>query len=317
MGEFHEAVSTLLDAFARGISIIKAQSSRREKDRSSTRKAAETRLSKSLKKNRTDVKNTYSRDLNRFGPGFAAGDTESRSALSKILTRLTTGFLSIIERFSTGKSTPSDYQALLDLSDTTRSETINTFDRLSKRLSASSLVPAGTSKASTSRPRTRHHNGVERSAVKHSGHGRARSAPNLSTTPLGPATAAGWIRPRHTKKRTSSSSKSDSLPSSPNPKRPVRALPAPPLPQQAAKPTHHSQTPRRVPLQKQNRQSIMSFASDSTKLGEIPEHKWTTRPAVFESGDIGFPVTPYYPIKQWQEPVKQRSRFMRLFKRGD
>jgi hypothetical protein len=56
----------------------------------------------------------------------------------------------------------------------------------------------------------------------------------------------------------------------------------------------------------------MSFASDSTKIGEIPEHKWT-RPAMLEDGK--FSVTTYYPLEPYQEPEKQRSRFMRLFRR--
>ena len=77
MGEFHNAVSVLLEAFARGIAIIKTQRGRRKKEHhqvDSPHKIAETHLSKSLKRNRTDVKNAYGRDLARFGPSFAAGD---------------------------------------------------------------------------------------------------------------------------------------------------------------------------------------------------------------------------------------------------
>jgi len=59
----------------------------------------------------------------------------------------------------------------------------------------------------------------------------------------------------------------------------------------------------------------MSFASDSTKLGEIPEHKWTRPPVVFGAGDVKFPVTTYYPLEPYEEPVKPRSKFMRLFRR--
>jgi hypothetical protein len=77
MGELQNAVSALLDAFARGIAVIKTQRVRRKKEKvpiDSTHKAAETRLSKSLKKNRADVQDAYGKDLARFGPGFAAGD---------------------------------------------------------------------------------------------------------------------------------------------------------------------------------------------------------------------------------------------------
>jgi hypothetical protein len=55
----------------------------------------------------------------------------------------------------------------------------------------------------------------------------------------------------------------------------------------------------------------MSFGSDSTKIGEIPEHKWARQP----DGGI-FPVRTYYPLEPYQEPEKPRSRFMRLFKRS-
>lgn len=77
MGEFHDAVSVLLEAFARGVAIIKTQRGRRKKEQrpvDPSQKIAETHLSKSLKNNRTDVKNAYGRDLARLGPEFAAGD---------------------------------------------------------------------------------------------------------------------------------------------------------------------------------------------------------------------------------------------------
>jgi hypothetical protein len=77
MGDFQDAVSTLLEAFGRGIAIIKSQRGRRKREQlplESSKKIAETHLSKSLKKNRTDVKSAYGRDLARHGPGFAVGD---------------------------------------------------------------------------------------------------------------------------------------------------------------------------------------------------------------------------------------------------
>jgi hypothetical protein len=79
MSQFNDAVSTLLRAFSDGISIIKTQRGRRKKEKlpiDSSRRAAETHLSKSLKKNRTEVKNAYERDVARFGPGFQVGDGE-------------------------------------------------------------------------------------------------------------------------------------------------------------------------------------------------------------------------------------------------
>jgi hypothetical protein len=80
MGEFHEAVFALLQAFGRGVDIIKSQRGRREREQlpiEPTKKNAESHLSKSLKKNRIDVKEAYGRDLARHGPGFALGDGET------------------------------------------------------------------------------------------------------------------------------------------------------------------------------------------------------------------------------------------------
>jgi len=77
MGEFHDAVSTLLEAFSRGIAIIKTQRGRRKQENlplDSTHKKAETHLSKSLKKNKVTVKGAYGRELSQVGPGFAEGD---------------------------------------------------------------------------------------------------------------------------------------------------------------------------------------------------------------------------------------------------
>lgn len=55
----------------------------------------------------------------------------------------------------------------------------------------------------------------------------------------------------------------------------------------------------------------MSFESDSTKLGEIPEYKWSRPP-----GKREYEVQPFFPLGGVvQEPVK-KSRLRRLFGRG-
>jgi hypothetical protein len=58
----------------------------------------------------------------------------------------------------------------------------------------------------------------------------------------------------------------------------------------------------------------MSFASDSTKLGEIPEYKWSDQHRL--NGD--YPVTVFYPLNQSLIPEKKkpRSRLRRLFGKG-
>jgi hypothetical protein len=77
MGEFNAAVSTLLEAFSSGIAIIRSLRRRRKESKSeidSAVKAEELRLSKSLKKNRVDLRSEYKTKLERLGRRFADGD---------------------------------------------------------------------------------------------------------------------------------------------------------------------------------------------------------------------------------------------------
>lgn len=77
MGEFHNVVSMLLDAFAQGLLILGTKRKRKRAERLDTdpaQKTIETHLSKSLRRGRADVKEAYGRDLGRIGPQFATGD---------------------------------------------------------------------------------------------------------------------------------------------------------------------------------------------------------------------------------------------------
>jgi hypothetical protein len=77
MGEFYATVSTLLEAFGKGITIIRSLRRRRKESKAeidSAVKADESRLSKSLKKNRIDVRSAYKAKLERLGRQFADGD---------------------------------------------------------------------------------------------------------------------------------------------------------------------------------------------------------------------------------------------------
>ncbi|TAQ83619.1 hypothetical protein B7494_g8055 [Chlorociboria aeruginascens] len=293
MGEFHDTVSVLLDAFARGIDIIKARRAQRKRP-SRENEGGHPDVSKALKEHRTQVKKAYSRDQARFGPRFATGDTEARSSLSAILFRLNAGFVSIIESFARGGSS-TDYQALLNLSNSSRMEAIHTFDQLAERLSQPSSTTPQIRKrhAGRSQPKAK-----KRSTERH----RSRKTSELSFTPLGLATPEGWVRHPKQGRKLSSDSKSAVSPRRNAP--PTRAtLPV----------ANRAPIPEVKPL---HRKSIMSFASDSTKLGEIPERKWGRRPPVFEAeAAANFPISTFFPLAPYREPEKPRSRFMRLFKR--
>ena len=199
------------------------------------------------------------------------------------------------------------------------------------RLSRSSLalVPIDKDPRKHSRPYHGRH-GSSSSTLKQ----KSRSKKGLSVSPT------GWVRPKAGRKRSSDSKASLSSKSSaprsppPNSQQPAQIEPprsflttshqpsrieSPKLtsnpPQQPARirsPLKQRPTPHRSKLD--DRKSIMSFASNSTKLGEIPEHKWTT-PPVFEGGEVIFPVRAYFPLDSYQAPEKPRSRFMKFFRR--
>jgi len=326
MGDFKDAVTTLLDAFSSGIAVIKSLRRRRAEHKipvDPSVKAEETRLSKSLRKNRADVRSAYSQDFEKLGSWFAAGDVKAHSTLTSILCRLNAGFVNIIDSFTQGKNTQSDCQALLEISNSSRAEALRTFEQLSMRLSTSSL----------------HSNQrlVPRPGVSHQGHKRrgqqarqeasdsskralskASPEPSIAITPLGPATPEGWVRSKAKRKTSSTSTKSKAARTS----RPLREA-QPEVRKEAPKDKGilrpiqsklklpiHTDTPRRS----ENRMSLMSFASDSTKVGEIPEHKWAKQ-SRFAADGTSFPVMAAFPLEPYTEPEKARSRFMRLFRR--
>jgi hypothetical protein len=246
---------------------------------------------------------------------------EADSSLSAILFRLNAGFVSVIERFTRGRSTSTDYQALLNLSNASRMEAINTFEQLSHRRSRSlALIPSGTEGPLAKHRTHQRRRKTSSSTTGHSKHSRSKSAPDLSLTPLGPANTDGWVRPKSGRK-LSSDSKFSGTSGSSTPRRssPKTHSPKPLTSTQRTSPPSSGRVTaqsRRTPAghaKIDNRNSIRSFATDSTKLGEIPEHKWA-RPAMLDSGQ--FPIKRYYPLEPYQEPEKQRSRFMRFFRRG-
>lgn len=73
-----------------------------------------------------------------------------------------------------------------------------------------------------------------------------------------------------------------------------------------------------------NRISIMSFSSDSTKLGEIPQRKWqpshrslyiTTTGSPSEEEEDEYNIKPVFPLKPYTVEVKEKGRFWGLFAR--
>jgi len=78
-----------------------------------------------------------------------------------------------------------------------------------------------------------------------------------------------------------------------------------------------SENPRLPQTAGRNRISILSFASDSTKLGEIPQRKWqSAMHYTATDSDDGYNVRPVFPLKPHAVTVEVRERrFFGLFGR--
>ncbi|ATZ54423.1 hypothetical protein BCIN_10g04260 [Botrytis cinerea B05.10] len=307
MGELDELVSTLLGTFTSGIRLLRA---RRKRQKSSSGKTdhdncEETLLIKSFKQSRSDIREAYTRESIKSGPKFSDGDAKARSSLSTILSRLNTAFTSAVVLFSRGKVKPADQELFIKLSNKSRTEAINTLDNLSKRLSksSSSLVSHDTVNPSKPHRRKRHRN----------------PPPTLPTQPtaLGPATKNGWIRSKPTKNdlpKSKTRTQKSTLTKSTHKEKPATSRPITLLEKQ--------ESPPKTAVE--NRKSGFSFASDSTKLGEIPESKMARLLAGAGAGAgvashdndsryyptvVAFPLAPYR-----AEPPKRRFGMGKLWK---
>ncbi|KAF7948193.1 uncharacterized protein EAE97_003604 [Botrytis byssoidea] len=308
MGELDELVTTLLGTFTSGIRLLRA---RRKRQKNSSGKidhdkCEETLLIRSFKQSRSDIREAYTRESIKSGPKFSEGDAKARSSISTILSRLNSAFTSAVVLFSRGKVKPADQELFIKLSNKSRAETLNALDNLSKRISkssSSSLVSRDT--ATRSKP---HHR------KRHQTHHPPPPIPTQPTA-LGPATKNGWIRPKPTKKeppksKTTQTGKS-TLRKSTRKKKPASSQPFTRREDQETLPKPAAE----------NRKSGFSFASDSTKLGEIPSSRIARLlpDADASSHDhnpryypiaVAFPLAPYQPA-----PRKRRFGVRKLWKR--
>ncbi|EDN97653.1 predicted protein [Sclerotinia sclerotiorum 1980 UF-70] len=147
-------------------------------------------------------------------------------------------------------------------------------------------------------------------ALTETKHGRRKRDQNLvptvptKPTALGLATRDGWVRSKSSKKGAAkpkthagkasvTESRGEQKPMPSQPVDVVRKRDPIPMPRTAT----------------ENRKSGFSFASDSTKLGEIPEHRLARLLATSEHNDTGYYMhTVAYPLAPYQ-PEPQKRRF--------
>ncbi|KAI9740733.1 MAG: hypothetical protein M1818_004698 [Claussenomyces sp. TS43310] len=344
MGQFEEAVGALLEAFGHGLAVLKTHRRKEKgvKARASTNiKTEELRLKRSLEKSKAEVQSIYSLNFAKYGTHFAEGDVRSRASIASILASLNTALVDIIGLIKRGKCSRKDYETLANSSDTSCIMATRTFSKLSLRLSLSAQSKSSDGrrgkvydKIKPPRPRSSPHD--ERSfraqsqskktperqkmivfvkPVKKANRSRIgqewkqRRGGKLLTS-IKPSVGfvmrssqncdvSGLQQKKEKKEKQTGGKKKAPMEMQTQPSTKITGLPKLPL--------HNlDNTPQR--------KSLISFMSDTTELGEIPEQRWAETAQVTANGPSHMSGTAF-PLTPWQEIEKPRSRFIWPFRR--
>ncbi len=211
----------------------------------------------------------------------------ARSTLSRILKNLSAAIHNLVH---TSASQRLDYESLMALSNSSRLDAIHAIDRLSYRLASSSRssVASSASKESSS-SRRRHHRSSSSTISPQQSEGRLRKT--LHETP-------GEEKSRNRQKLSKEEHRSSSSPSS-------------------GHRGHSRKTSGASRSPVQNRLSLATMSSGSTRLGEVPEGKRRLRYTTTDSSSEEYNVTPVYPLRPYysvQPEVKEKS-FWSMFRR--
>lgn len=262
------------------------------------------------------------------------GKARSISIMERILKKLRAAIASLL-RLSSRRGPALDYESLKSLSNASRIEAIQAIDHLSRRLGSSashtSLVtysskPSTTPTSVSERPRGRRHNSTSSSSSSSS-----NSPPKLNKKKSSSSSSSSSSHKSSRRTPTISEEVEEVLPPTPTKqRRPSRSSPVPSdegeqqqecsyydeaepcysysVPYQVRSPSRGRTAQLRATATTAaapNRISMMSVSSNSTKIGEIPEHKW--RPhhnnlaAITYSSDE-YNVAPSYPLKPYLVP---------------
>ncbi|CAO2656181.1 Nn.00g049840.m01.CDS01 [Neocucurbitaria sp. VM-36] len=365
--EVASCVSNLVQAFTNGLNIFKRLRERRRKRKARNEKqspdpttSAELQLSKSLRKGPQELAERYAECYHSgMGQQFAKGDAIAHASLAETLIKLNTGLVGIIAAFlnhdhKSGKSYLNlDYKSLTNLSDSSRREALQSMTQLYQRLSHSQLQLYSVGASSCARCGSAKHvdcsgrsTSPEKERRRHTSSRQRINGPIVTKMPIKSSNQPQLVvmRPKNTRKGSSSSNSSSSMKSGSNsgsstplasplpkyvPVEPVefqtsgviqgtmggwpesgkprkdsfhdsisQQVYTPVTPDRIHHPTpklpNFTPTPRRQSPQHQKTSppppsssppikrrldkatpSSYTFASDSTKLGEIPQRNWT------------------------------------------
>ncbi|KAH7152980.1 hypothetical protein EDB81DRAFT_439744 [Dactylonectria macrodidyma] len=240
----------------------------RSGDLDSSSSELQSSLGSSLRSDRARVRRAYSTRLSQNGRRLEKGDAASRSALRRVAKRLTAALGEVVSRVGGQRSPTVDYNSLLALSKGSSLDAVRTINDLSSRVSSkTSSVSSQRSTVSRGRPRSTHHH--------QQSEGRARQSMSKGG--------------RRSKSERSKSKQPASQPS----RQPLR---------QSSR-NHRVMTASK----NENRISILTMSSDSTKLGEIRRRQ--SRQGL--GGRATYPMH-LYP----HEEEKGRKKWWKLFGSG-
>ncbi|KIL90583.1 hypothetical protein FAVG1_06316 [Fusarium avenaceum] len=130
MGSFGTAVASLVDTYTKCLSLLKGARNREAGVSSETRST----LSTSLRSDRARVRRAYASRLSQDGSRFEKGDTPARSALRRIVKKLTTALAEVVHSSHGRKGQAINYETLAALSNGSSSDAIRAMSDLSSRV---------------------------------------------------------------------------------------------------------------------------------------------------------------------------------------
>ncbi|KAL2133562.1 hypothetical protein VTI74DRAFT_2174 [Chaetomium olivicolor] len=297
---FSKSIKALLDTYANCISLLKGFKHGREEYGTADTRDQHSHLRRSLKTDRSLIEQAYSLKVSESGDRFRKGDDRAITALDLVLKGLRKAITNLLRLSSKKDGLDLDYESLMSLSNASRVSAIKAINGLSRRLggpSRSSVASASSGK--TPPNRSSHHQRKPSSKTRNPPPKPSKETGRQPSPSNKPPVAAKKVKTAGKRYREGSSPPPFKSPGRHAPVRISRTMSANPKPPEAA-------APRRI--------SILSFSSDSTKLGEIPQRKWQSVMRYTETDPDGdeYHVTPTFPLKPYTVEVRER-RFWGLF----
>ncbi|KAJ4263184.1 hypothetical protein NW762_006806 [Fusarium torreyae] len=269
MGNFGTAVTSLLDTYTKCLSLLKGF----RNDDAGTLSETRSTLSTSLRSDRARVRRAYSSRLSQDGSRFEKGDAPARSALRRIVKKLTTTLTDVVRTFHDPKGQPVNYESLLALSNGSSLDAIRTMNDLSSRVGSTISPSSRGSIVSRGRQRSRRHKHNQQTGTRSERRSEGRSKRDRTKSKQSASRRGRASADRHSRQGSGG-----------------------------------RQTPEILAAHK--RVSIMTTSSDSTKLGEIRRRLSKQRPDEGYGKKVAYPLYSYHTEevqarRKWWNPFKR------------